>query len=215
MKLFTYFRSSAAYRVRIALQLKGISAEAVDVHLLRSEQTSSTYLGVNPAGLIPTLEHDGVHLVQSLAIIEYLEDLEPIPPLLPAEPSDRAFVRSIALSIACDIHPLDNLRVLRYLKQECGLADDAVDRWYAHWIALGFTELEARLSRDARVGRFCYGDSPTLADVCLVPQMTNAERMKCPLDAYPTLRRLTDNARALPAFRAAAPQPDPAADVRR
>jgi maleylpyruvate isomerase len=206
VKVFTYFRSSAAYRLRIALNLKGITAESVYVHLRREEQSSPAYLAVNPQGLVPALDHDGHRLSQSLSIIEYLEEIRPEPPLLPAAPLDRAFVRGIAMSIACDIHPLNNLRVLSYLKNRLGADSPARDRWYAHWIDAGFTGLEAQLSTDARVGRFCCGDSPTLADICLVPQMANAERMRCRLEPFPTLRRLVANARELPAFRAAAPE---------
>lgn len=212
MKLFTYFRSSAAYRVRIALHLKGMAFEAVPVHLRRGEQASAEYLRANPLGLVPALEHAGHILSQSLAIIEYLEEIQPLPALLPAAPADRAFVRGIAQSIACDIHPLDNLRVLQYLKKELELDDAARDRWYAHWIGVGFTGLEALLARSSRVGHFCCGETPTLADVCLVPQMANAERMKCDLSAFPTLRRLVANARELAAFQAAAPEAQPDAE---
>jgi maleylacetoacetate isomerase len=206
MKLYTYFRSSAAFRLRIALNLKGLEPERIYVHLRRDEQHSDAYLTLNPAGLVPALEHDGHVLTQSLSIIEYLEELQPNPPLLPGGALDRAFVRAIAMSIACEIHPLNNLRVLNFLK--IGLSVDAAerDRWYVHWVQTGFAGLEALLSRDRRVGRFCFGDTPTLADVCLVPQMANAERMKCNLENFPTLCRLAANARNLPAFRAAAPE---------
>ncbi len=212
MKLYTYFRSSAAYRVRIALHLKGLSFEAVPVHLRRGEQAAAGYLQANPGGLVPALEDSGEVLSQSLSIIEYLDEVHPSPPLLPSAPRDRAFVRGVALSIACDIHPLDNLRVLRYLQNDLGVDDAARDRWYAHWIAVGFSGLEARLSRDARVGRFCFGETPTLADVCLVPQVANAERMQCALASYPTVCRIAANARELAAFRAAAPDSQPDAE---
>jgi maleylacetoacetate isomerase len=210
MRLFTYFRSSAAFRVRIALHLKGLEFESVCVDLRRSEQASAGYLGAHPSGLVPALDDAGHTLTQSLAIIEYLDELHPLPALLPPTAADRAFVRGIAQSIACDIHPLNNLRVLNYLKSALVQDDAARDAWYAHWIAVGFSALEAQLSRDPRVGRFCYGNAPTLADVCLVPQITNAERLKCDLTPYPTLRRLASNAREMAAFRAAAPdrQPD-------
>ena len=212
LRLFTYFRSSAAYRLRIALNLKGIGAESVYIDLRRSEQHSPAYLQVNPAGLVPALEHDGHSLLQSLSIIEYLEEIQPLPPLLPAAALDRAFVRSVALSIACDIHPLNNLRVLNYLKNDLAVDTPGRNRWYAHWIETGFSGLETLLSSDARVGRFCFGDMPTLADVCLVPQMANAERMNCNLAACPTLRRLAANARELAAFRAADPELQPDAE---
>jgi len=210
MRVHGYFRSGASWRLRIALNLKGIAAEQAYVHLRKDEQFAPSFRALNPEGLVPVLEHDGAVLTQSLAIIEYLEEIHPHPPLLPSTPADRAFVRAIALAIAADIHPLDNLRVLNYLRDELAVDDAGRSRWYAHWIAVGFASLEARLARDPRVGRFCFGDAPTLADVCLVPQMGNAERMHCPLDAYPTLRRVREAALELPAFAAAAPdrQPD-------
>jgi maleylpyruvate isomerase len=210
MKVYGYFRSSAAYRLRIALHLKGLVPEQVFVRLRQQEQASPEYRRLNPLGLVPALEDDGRILTQSLAIIEYLDETHPEPALLPQSPADRAFVRAIALTIACDIHPIDNLRVLNYLQQNLGVDAAGKDRWYAHWIAEGLGALETQLSRDARVGTHCFGETPTLADICLVPQIFNAERMKCPLDAYPTLRRLAANARALPAFVAAEPgrQPD-------
>ena len=198
MKLFDYYRSSAAYRVRIALNLKGLKAQSIPVHLRRQEQAAPAYQAINAAGLVPALEHEGRIYSQSLAIIEYLDEIQPTPPLLPASPADRAYVRSLALAIACDIHPLDNLRVLNYLKNEVKLDDAQRDRWYAHWIRVGFTEV--------RVGTFCCGDSPGLADLCLVPQLYNAERMRCDTEPYPTLRRIAASARALPAFMAAEPE---------
>jgi len=212
MKLYSYFRSSAAYRVRIALNLKGLTAEAVPVHLRRGEQHGQIYRSANPFGLVPVLEHEGHVLSQSLAIIEYLEEIQPAPPLLPAAPVDRAFVRSLALSIACDIHPLNNLRVLDYLRNELAMDSTRRDQWYAHWIETGLTGLEALLARSVRVGPFCLGDAPTLADVCLVPQMYNAERMKCNVDAFPLLRRVAATARRLEAFRAAEPERQPDAE---
>ena len=206
MKLFDYYRSSAAYRVRIALNLKGLKAQSIPVHLRRQEQAAPAYQAINAAGLVPALEHEGRIYSQSLAIIEYLDEIQPTPPLLPASPADRAYVRSLALAIACDIHPLDNLRVLNYLKNEVKLDDAQRDRWYAHWIRVGFTALEAVLAREVRVGTFCCGDSPGLADLCLVPQLYNAERMRCDTEPYPTLRRIAASARALPAFMAAEPE---------
>jgi maleylacetoacetate isomerase len=219
MRLYTYFRSSAAWRVRIALALKGLAPEQAFVHLLRDggEQHAAAFRSKNPLGAVPVLElddtpeHDGAVLTQSLAIIEWLEETQPTPRLLPANPLARARVRAFALAIACDIHPLNNLRVLRYLKQAMGQSDEARDTWYRHWIAEGLIALEALL-RDAGPGPFCFGDTPGMADICLVPQMANARRYQCPLDAYPTLRRAEAAALALPAFRDSAPdrQPDAA-----
>lgn len=206
MKLHGYYRSSAAYRVRIALNLKGLEAEQAFIHLRHREQNARAYRELNPAGLVPALEHDGQLLTQSLAIIEYLDERFPAPALLPATAADRAYVRSLAMAIACDIHPLDNLRVLDYLKDELHIDGGQRDRWYAHWIEVGFTALEAMLARDARVGRFCCGNTPGLAELCLVPQLYNAERMHCDTSDYPTLLRIAANARALPAFIAAEPQ---------
>ncbi len=210
MRLHDYFRSSACYRVRIALALKGLAYEQVFVNLRHQEQAGAGYLQLNPAGLVPLLVDDTGSHAQSLAIVEYLDERHPRPPLLPADAAGRARVRALALAIACDIHPLDNLRVLRYLKDELRLDDAARDAWYAHWIATGFAALEASLAGDPRTGRHCHGDEPGLADLCLVPQVYNAERMHCDLAPYPTLRRLAAAARALPAFIAAEParQPD-------
>ncbi|MGH8674552.1 MAG: maleylacetoacetate isomerase [Burkholderiales bacterium] len=210
MKMYGYFRSSASYRLRIALNLKGIEVEQAFVHLRKQEQASPVFLHVNPMGLVPVLEHAGARLTQSLAIIEYLEEIHPEPPLLPKNPLDRAHVRAIAFAVACDIHPLNNLRVLNYLQRPLGIDEAGRDRWYAHWIAQGLGALETMLSADRRTGTFCVADSPTLADICLIPQMVNAARMKCSLDRYPTLRRIMDHARSLPAFADAEPdrQPD-------
>lgn len=210
MKMYGYFRSSAAYRLRIALNLKGLAPEQAFIHLRRQEQKAPDYLAVNPQGLVPALAVDGAVLTQSLAIIEYLDETRPEPPLLPKAPLDRAWVRSIALAVACDIHPLNNLRVLDRLRTQAGQDEASRQAWYAHWVSLGLGGLEAMLASDTRVGRFCFGDTPTLADICLVPQMANAARMNCPLDAYPTLSRITEAASALPAFQAAEPgrQPD-------
>jgi maleylacetoacetate isomerase len=210
MKLYTYFRSSAAWRVRIALALKGVAWTPVYVHLLRDggEQNTQAYREKNPAGLVPTLEtDDGVLLGQSLAIIEWLEETHPAPALLPAEPLARARVRSIALAIACDIHPLNNLRVLRYLKAALGQDQAARDAWYAHWVAEGLGAVERMVRNDT--GPFCHGAAPTLADVCLVPQLANARRLRCPLDGYPALLRAEAAALALPAFRDTAPERQP------
>ncbi len=206
MRLYTYFRSSAAWRVRIALALKKVTAEPVFVHLLRDggEQLRPEYRARNPAGLVPTLEVEpGRNLTQSVSIIEWLEETHPLPPLLPQDPFERARVRGFALTIACEIHPLNNLRVLRYLKRDMGQEDAVRDRWYAHWIGEGLTALEAMLAGVS--GPFCFGNAPTLADVCLVPQMANARRMNCPVEAYPSLLRAEAEALKLPAFAETAP----------
>ena len=206
MKLFGYYRSSAAYRVRIALNIKGLTIEQIPVHLRRQQQAATAFREFNPAGLVPVLEHAGHYYAQSLAIMEYLDEIQPLPALLPAKAADRAYVRSLALGIACDIHPLNNLRVLNYLKDELQIDGPGRDRWYQHWIGSGFAALETTLSRETRVGSFCCGEMPGMADACLVPQLYNAERMHCDTSAYPTLRRIAANARALPAFQAAEPE---------
>jgi len=213
MKLYDFFRSSAAYRVRIALGLKGLAPERAFVHLRKGEQRSDDYLALNPQGLVPALVTDeGVVLTQSLAIVEYLDETVPSPPLLPKSPIERARVRSLALAIACDIHPIDNLRVLRYLLQTVGVEEAQKDAWYKYWIDVGLEALEATVRDDARTGRFCHGDSPTLADICLVPQLANARRVDMDLSPYPTLLRIEANCQALPAFANAAPSKQPDAE---
>jgi maleylacetoacetate isomerase len=214
MKLYSYFRSSASYRVRIALALKGIPYEYAAVHLIRGggEQLSAAYRAVNPDALVPTLE-DGVDLLtQSLAIIEYLDEQYPNPPLLPSASIDRAFSRSIAFQVASEIHPVNNLRVLQYLKKHFQISDEEKTEWYRHWIDVGFKSLEKKLESDARVKQFACGDIPTIADVCLVPQVWNARRFDIPLDSYPTILRLTSNAMELAAFRQAEPSHQPDAE---
>jgi maleylacetoacetate isomerase len=201
--LFDYFRSSASYRVRIALNLKGVDHERVSVNLVEGGQGAPDYRAVNPQGLVPALEIDGHRLTQSLAIISYLDSTRPEPPLLPADPADAAHVRALALAIACDIHPLNNLRVLKYLKGPLGRQEAARDSWYRHWIGEGFAALEAMAA--PRAGRFLFGDSPTLADICLVPQMFNARRFDAPLGDFPTLVRADAEAVGLDAFAAAHP----------
>lgn len=207
LKLYTYFRSTAAYRVRLALTLKGLDYDAVPVHLLKKggEHKQSEYLEKNPGGLVPALETDDAVLAQSLSIIEYLDETWPEPTLLPRSPLQRAQVRAFAQSIACDIHPLNNLRVLQYLKRNLGADEDAVQTWYEHWIAQGFRGVEEILARQQHGGDFCFGDSPGLADICLIPQVYNAVRFNCPLDDYPNIRRIDRHCRSLPAFAAAAP----------
>jgi maleylpyruvate isomerase len=214
MQLYSYFRSSAAYRVRIALNLKGLPYATKPVHLLKDggQQLLPDYTRLNPLALIPTLVDGPALLTQSLAIIEYLEETHPIPPLLPATPIARAQVRALALSIACDIHPLNNLRVLRYLKRELNVPDDARDTWYRHWIQTGLLALEKMLAASPETGTYCHGGTPSLADICLVPQMFNARRLKCDLSAMPTLARIDAACRALPAFERAAPEHQPDAE---
>ena len=209
MRLYSFFRSSAAYRVRIALNLKGVAYETITVNLPGAEHLAAEFRAMNPQATIPTLDDDGTILWQSLAIIEYLDARFPSPRLIPAEPVARARVQALAQLIACEIHPLNNLRVLKYLRGELKLDDAAVNKWYAHWIAEAFGPLEQLVTRFGR-GRYCYGDSLTVADVCLVPQVYNARRFNCDLTQYPTLVRVASALEAEPAFAAAAPhlQPD-------
>jgi maleylacetoacetate isomerase len=201
--LYDYYRSSAAYRVRIALNLKGIQYESRPVNLLHSEQRGEDYKALNPQGLVPMLEIDGHRLTQSLSIMVYLDQCFPEPPLMPRDPVDGAHVRAMALTIACDIHPLNNLRVLKYLSNELGLPQEERDAWYIHWIREGLPALETLAKPGA--GKFLFGDEPTIADVCLVPQLFNARRFNVPLEDYPTLLRAEENACALDAFAAAHP----------
>ena len=212
MKLYGYFRSSAAYRVRIALALKGLPYEYAAVHLRKGEQSSHSYRALNAQELVPTLADDRGTFTQSLAIIEYIEECYPQPPILPDMPEARARVRAIALAIACEIHPLDNLRVLQYLVRTIGASDEAKNSWYRHWIDVGLGALESQLTRDAATGTFCHGESPTLADICLVPQLANARRFGIPLEAYPCLLRIEAACNALPAFAAALPEKQPDAE---
>lgn len=208
VKLYTYFRSSAAYRVRIVLALKGIACDHAHVHLVRGggEHRSPAYRAVNPQAIVPALEDGGAVLTQSIAICEYLEETHPAPPLLPADPVGRAHVRAVMAAIACEIHPINNLRVLNHLTGTLGFSEDRKLDWYRHWIAEGFAGLEGLLARAGRPGRFTFGDSPTLADAFIVPQVYNARRFECPLDAYPTVTRIADACDELAAFREAAPE---------
>ena len=211
MRLYTYFRSSAAYRVRIALNLKGLDYDSVPVHLLRDggEQLAPAYRAVNPAGLVPALEDNGIVLTQSLAIIEYLEEVHPLVSLLPQDAVGRARVRALAQTIVCDTHPIMNLRVLKYLKGPMGLSEEQKMEWYRHWMGEGMAALEAHLERDGDMGRFCYGDTPTLADCCLLPQVFNAQRFDIDLAPYPNVARIAANCADLPAFKAAHPSAQP------
>jgi maleylacetoacetate isomerase len=205
MKLFGFFRSSAAFRVRIALNLKGLAYEDAFVHLRRGDQRAPDYLSVNPQGLVPTLEIDGHMLVQSMAIIEYLDETHPQPAFLPPDPAGRARVRALAAVVACDIHPINNLRVLRYLSRPLGHDQTAIETWYNHWIATGFEAFERLLAGDRRTGDFCDGDQPGLADIALVPQVVNSERYQLGLSPYPTITRIYQNCMKLNAFAAAHP----------
>ncbi len=211
-QLYTYFRSSAAYRVRIALNMKKLDYEPVFRHLVRNggEHRTRDYLELNPDGLLPTFIHDGVVLTQSLAIIEFLEELYPEPRLLPTGAAERAHARSIALTIACDIHPIVNLRVQQYLGAELHVDEEAVRRWYRHWVETGLKGIEVRMQRSPGDGRHLVGNGVTIADLCLVPQMFNARRMNCDMSLFPRLVAISEYLESLPEFAAAAPgvQPD-------
>ncbi|HEY3912245.1 MAG TPA: maleylacetoacetate isomerase [Stellaceae bacterium] len=210
MKLYGFFRSSAAFRVRIALNLKGLPYETAAIHLRRNDQAKPEYLSVNPQGLVPALEDGDRTLIQSLAIIEYLDETHPDPPLLPQAAAERARVRALADIVACDIHPINNLRVLRYLAHSFGRGEADIAAWYNHWIGAGFRAMEALLAGDARTGVFCHGDQPGLADVALVPQVVNAERYRLDMAPYPTIARIFERCMQLDPFRMAHPdnQPD-------
>lgn len=214
MQLYSYFRSSAAYRVRIALNLKSLPYDYMPVHLLKDggQQRGESYVQLNPQGLVPTFVDDGLIIGQSLATIEYLDETHPEPPLLPGSPADRARIRDLALMVACDIHPINNLRILKYLKHTLQVDDDAKDAWYRHWTEEGLRALESRVAHDRGTRTFCHGEVPTLADICLVPQMANARRFNCDLSGMPTLVRIDAACRALPAFEKAAPQNQPDAE---
>jgi len=210
VKLYTYFRSSAAFRVRIALNLKGLGYEPAFVHLPKGEHRAPGYGAINPQALLPVLEDGGKLLTQSLAIIEYLDETHPVPPLLPKDAPGRARVRSLAMLVACEIHPLNNLRTLQYLKRALGQNDEQVNTWYRHWIADGLGRLEADLANTKGTGKFCHGDLPTMADCCLVPQIFNAHRYQCDTAPYPTAMRVFEECLKLEAFDRAQPanQPD-------
>ena len=213
MKLYNYFRSSAAYRTRIAFNLKGVQCETVEVDLrtAANDQLKPEYRAVNPQGLVPALVIEDTTVAQSLAIIEYLDEVYPEPPLLPRAPVDRARVRAMALAVACDMHPLNNLRVLNYLRSPLGHDEDTVNAWYRHWIAVGFSGLEQEARRASGDGHYMFGTSVTIADIYIVPQMYNARRFKCDLEPYPTLCGICAHLDSLPAFAKAVPEAQPGA----
>lgn len=206
MKLYTFFRSSAAFRLRIALNLKGLAHESASVSLPKMEHVEAGYAAVNPQQRVPALEDDGKVFIQSMAIIEYLDETHAEPPLMPATAADRAYVRALSQVIACDIHPLNNLAILKYLEGVLGHDAGARQAWYEHWIKEGFTALEALLDEHGLADRFCYRDQVTLADICLVPQVFNAQRYNCPTEAYPRLMAIFDNCMALQPFTDASPE---------
>jgi len=212
MELYTYFRSSAAFRVRIALNLKGLAVRAHTVHLRKGEHRGADYLGVNPQGLLPTLIVDGHRLTQSLAILEYLEERHPRPALLPGDALGRARVRALADLVACEIHPLNNLRTLAYLRSHLGQDEAGIATWYRHWIADGLEKLEAALTQDGGAGIYCHGDQPTIADCCLVPQIFNARRFDSDLKPFPTIMRIFGACMELDAFQRAQPSAQPDAE---
>jgi len=212
LKLYGYYRSSASYRVRIALAMKGLDYQQESIHLAKGGQYDPEFSAISPQNLVPVLDHDGQRLYQSLAIIEYLEETFPQPALLPKDAAGRNRVRSLALVNACEIHPLNNTRVLNYLTETLQLADEQKSGWYWHWVTIGFNALEKRLATEKQTGKFCHGDTPGFADITLVPQVANANRFKVDLDAFPTIRRINENCRALEAFKKAMPQNQPDAE---
>jgi len=214
MKLYTYFRSSAAYRVRIALNLKGLHYDAIPVHLLRGggEQLQEQYRSINPSGLVPAFQDDYITLTQSMAILEYLEDAYPDTPIMPTDATERAHVRELAQIIACDIHPVNNLRVLRYLVHELGVSEEQKNEWYRHWLVGGLEVLEKHLARDPSAGPLCHGRTPTIADCCLVPQVFNAQRHGIDVSVYPNIARINAQCVEIPAFIAAHPSNQPDAE---
>lgn len=206
MILHGYYRSSASFRVRIALNLKAIAYQDTPWHLREGAHLEAAFGAINPHKLIPVLDDGGTLLTQSLAIIEYLDETHPDPAFLPTDPADRAYVRALAQSVACDIHPIDNLRVLKYLRATFAADEDAIGAWYNHWIATGFAGIEALLAADERTGTFCFGDTPGLADILLIPQVVNAGNYKLDMTPFPTINRIFDACMAMPAFEAAHPR---------
>lgn len=211
MRYYGFFRSSASYRLRIGLNLKGLACDYVAVHLSKDggEQFKPPFASLNPQNLVPILEDKGEILIQSMAILEYLDETHPEPPILPRDPVGRARVRGLAEAVACDIHPINNLRILTYLKKELKVSEEDTNAWYRHWVKLGLDAIEAMLAAHPKTGRFCHGDTPTLADICLVPQIFNAQRFKCPLDGCPTIMRIHDACQKLDAFDKARPENQP------
>lgn len=212
MELFNYFRSSASFRVRIALALKGLDYDYRSVHLAKNEQFNESYAAVSASRLVPLLRDGEASVTQSMAIIEYLDETHPEPPLLPREALDRAYVRALSQDIACEIHPLNNLRVLRYLTQELGVSEENKDRWYRHWVETGLEVVERRLVGEGRAGAFCFGDTPGMADCLLVPQVFNAQRFKARLDHVPTVMRIHEACMRLDAFAKTQPSACPDAE---
>jgi len=212
MELFNYFRSSASYRVRIALALKGLDYDYRSVHLAKNEQFNESYAAVSASRLVPLLRDGEASVTQSMAIIEYLDETHPEPPLLPREALDRAYVRALSQDIACEIHPLNNLRVLRYLTQELGVSEENKDRWYRHWVETGLEVVERRLVGEGRAGAFCFGDTPGMADCLLVPQVFNAQRFKARLDHVPTVMRIHEACMKRDAFAKTQPSACPDAE---
>jgi len=212
MKLYGYFRSSASYRVRIALNMKGLDYDQVSVHLAKGKQYDREFSAISPQNLVPVLEDDGQLLYQSLAIIQYLEEKFPEPRLLPKDSPGRNRVRSLALISACEIHPLNNTRVLAYLTDTLKVTDEQKNAWYRHWVTVGFTALEKRLATEKETGKFCHGDAPGFADITLVPQVANANRFKVDLTLFPNIRRINDECLKLEPFRKAMPQNQPDAE---
>lgn len=208
--LYDYYRSSCAYRLRIALNVKDLTPERVHIDLRVGEHHNAEYRAITPLGSIPTLVDDGVVIPESLAAIEYLDEIHPHPPLLPADPAEKARVRSIALAVACDIHPVNNMRVLKYLTEVIGASEEKKNTWYSHWIAVGFTAIEKMLN-SPETGTYCHGNDVTLADICLVPQVVNALRYKCDMAPFPTIRRIYEACEKLEAFSKAHPMNQPEA----
>jgi maleylacetoacetate isomerase len=206
MQLYDYYRSSCAYRVRIALNVKQLDYTAIKIDLTQDQQHSEAYLKHNPQALVPTLFDDGHNYTQSLAIIEYLEEQYPSPPLLPGSSQERAQIRALALTIACDIHPLNNLRVLTALRKDWHAQPEQITRWYHHWLDLGLTAIEKQLAKQSRQQLFCYGDQITLADVCLIPQIYNAKRFELSLEPYPIICSIYEHCTQLPVFKNASPE---------
>jgi maleylacetoacetate isomerase len=209
LTLYSYFRSSSSYRVRIALALKNLDYETAPVHLVKGEQFAPEYMKLNPQGLVPCLIHDGAVIAQSMAIVEYLDDIAPEPKLVSGDPKQKAHIRRLAQLVACDIHPINNVRVLKYLQTDLGLPEEKKLQWYAHWAALGMTAFERILRDSPYTGGFCVGDNITMADLAVVSQLYNMRRYKVPLDDFPLCRRIEKNCVALPAFIKAAPETQP------